>query len=106
MPNQFTGKAPFAIVYSKPLNHTIDLLHLRSPTNKDAETFANRISSTFAEVHSQLAKSIEQYNIAIDLNHHHAFFKKGSLFWFICERHSFLVANFISCSLVNLARTV
>lgn len=94
LPNQFTGKAPFTIVYSKPPNHTTNIPHLPTPTNRDAESFANIITSTFTEFHSKLIKSTAKYKVAIDLHHRSKVFQEGELVMVYLQKARFPIGEF------------
>lgn len=56
MMNRTTGKYPFSIVYTKVLNHSIDLIVLPKPRSKNASYMADRI----VQVHKKARERLEE----------------------------------------------
>lgn len=50
MVNGTTGKSPFSIVYTKVPNHSVDLLQLPEPLNKQSTCWAN----DYAKFHEEI----------------------------------------------------
>lgn len=79
MMNQSTRCAPLAIVYTKPLNHTTDLLKLPSPTNKSVEVFVDRITSALSNAQLKLIEANAKYKARVDEHCREKVFQEGEL---------------------------
>ncbi|PKU67930.1 hypothetical protein MA16_Dca006965 [Dendrobium catenatum] len=77
MPNRSTGQCPFAIVYTKVLNHLFDIAILPKCANKSAAALTDQCQSD--EVRMKLITSNSTYKKAADLHRRHVSFEPGDL---------------------------
>lgn len=56
--NRTTSKSPFSIVYTKVPNHSVDLLQLPEPKNRQATSWA----IGYAKLHEEIKEQIEKMN--------------------------------------------
>lgn len=79
MVNQSTSLSPFAIVYTKVSNSTVDLIELPNSKNKLAE----RLAEHFQQLHQDIKQRLEAFNAhykaAIDKYCREKLFKEGDL---------------------------
>ena len=67
MVNQSTGKSPFAIVYTKHPNHSVDLVKLSKTKSKTAMELADPVVQMHKEVRHKLEESNASYKAAADV---------------------------------------
>lgn len=79
MVNRSTGQAPFSVVYSKPPNFTIDLIHLPHFKSKTAAEIADQIVRTHRDVTQQLEQFNAQYKLNADKHCRSKVFFEGDM---------------------------
>ena len=79
MINRSTGKAPFAMLYTKLPNHTSDLIHIPLVPNSAADNMANRIVDTLQQVKTNLEAANARYKTLADLKKRPKVFNEGDL---------------------------
>lgn len=84
-----TGKSPFAIVYTKVLNHTLDLVSLPRTHNPAAYSLAETIVQTHLDVHRHLADANAQYKKNADKHRRRKLFSVGDLVMVHLRRERF-----------------
>ena len=89
MTNCSTGKAPFAVVYTKEPNKTIDLIVLPQPRSKPAATLAEHIQQIHSKGHQQLEDSNSKYKAIDDRHRRFKAFQEGDLVMVFIRKERF-----------------
>ena len=79
MVNRSTGRVPFVVVYSKPPNFTVDLIHLPHFKSKTAAEIADQVVRTHCDVTQQLEQSNARYKLNADKHHRSKVFSEGDM---------------------------
>ena len=79
MVNRSTCHSPFAIVYTKAPNSTVDLINLPKSANKSAEQLTEHVQQLHQEVRQKLEDSNARYKAAANKHMREKIFKEGAL---------------------------
>ena len=94
MVNMSTKRAPFAIVYTKPPNHTTDLLKLPSHSSKSVEALADKITTTLEDVKLKLTEANAKYKIHADEHRREKVFHEGELVMIHLNKSRFPIGEY------------
>ncbi|KAI0495824.1 hypothetical protein KFK09_022127 [Dendrobium nobile] len=98
MTNRSTGHSPFSIVYSKPLNHLLDIAILPKCKSSSANHFTEQHSSILQEVKAKLLDSNEHYKQTADLHRRKQVFEPGDLVMVRLRKERFPVGQYSKLS--------
>ena len=94
MVNRSTGKAPFKVVYTKLPNHTTDLLKIHVPSNRPAESLAERITNTLEDVRKKLMEATATYKGKADMHRKLKTFEENDLVMVHLRKERFPVGQY------------
>lgn len=77
IPNRFIGKCPFSIVYTKLLNHTVEIAMLPKCKSSATASLEDQFAHTLQDVQSKIIVSNMKYKQVADQHKHQQVFSPG-----------------------------